>query len=65
MVCATSKALDQPVHMLESLEYFMIVKLLTELHLEFLSLKEAVLARLYLHFSKCQIVGIHMSRLKF
>ena len=29
-----------------SLEYFMIVKLLTELHLEFLSLKEAAAARL-------------------
>ena len=36
VVCATSKASDQPAHMLE---YSMIVKLLTEHHLEFLSLK--------------------------
>ena len=47
MVCATSKASDQPAHMRSLirafallLEYFMIVKLLTEHHLEFLSLKE-------------------------
>ena len=33
----------------------MIVKLLTELHLELLSLKEAVLACLSLHLSKCQL----------
>ena len=42
-VCATSKASDQPVQsdqsLCLSLEYFMIVKLLTEQHLEFLSLK--------------------------
>ena len=39
MVCATSKASDQPVHMhsLKSLAYCMSVKLLTENHLEFLS----------------------------
>ena len=36
VVCATSKASDQPAH---TLEYSMIVKLLTERHLEFLSLK--------------------------
>ena len=41
----------------------MIVKLLTEHCLEFLSLKEAAKARLSLHMSKCHIVGIHMSRL--
>ena len=35
----------------------MIVKLLTENHLEFLSLKEAAEARLSLHLSKCHIVG--------
>ena len=35
----------------------MIVKLLTEHHLEFLSLKEAAEARLCLHMSKCHIVG--------
>ena len=39
----------------------MIVKLLTEHHLEFLSLKEAAEARLSLHMSKCYIVGNHMS----
>ena len=42
----------------------MIVKLLTEHHLEFLSLKrEAEQARLSLHMSKCHIVGNHVSRL--
>ena len=35
----------------------MIVKLLTEHHLEFLSLKEAGEAHLSLHLSKCSIVG--------
>ena len=38
----------------------MIVKLLTEHHLECLSLKEAAEARLSLHLSKCHIVGILM-----
>ena len=41
----------------------MIVKLLTEHHLEFLSLKEAAQARLSLHMSKCHIVENLMSRL--
>ena len=41
----------------------MIVKLLTEHHLEFLSLKKAAEARLSLHMSKCHIVGNHMSQL--
>ena len=41
----------------------MSVKLLTEHHLEFLSLKGAVEARMSLHMSKCHIVGNHMSRL--
>ena len=41
----------------------MIVKLLTEHHLEFLRLKEAPEARPSLHLSKCQIVGNLMSRL--
>ena len=40
-----------------SLEYSMIVKLLTEHHLEFISLKEAAEARPSLHLSKCHIVG--------
>ena len=35
----------------------MIVRLLTEHHLEFLSIKEAAEARLSLHMSKCHIVG--------
>ena len=35
----------------------MIVKLLTEHHLEFLSLKEAAESRPSLHLFKCQIVG--------
>ena len=43
-----------------SLEYSMNVKLLTEHHLEFLSLKEAAQACLNLHLSKCHIVGNHM-----
>ena len=41
----------------------MTVKLLTEHHLEFLSLKGVAQARLSLHLSKCHIVGNHMSRL--
>ena len=41
----------------------MTVKLLTEHHLEFLSLKEAAQACLSLHMSKCHIVGNHMSQL--
>ena len=41
----------------------MIVNLLTEHHLEFLSLKEAAEARPSLHLSKCQIVGNLMPRL--
>ena len=41
----------------------MIVKLLTEHHLEFLSLNEATQARLSLHMSKCHIVGNLMPRL--
>ena len=43
----------------------MIVKLLTEHHLEFLSLKEAAEAHPSLHLSKCQIVGTLMPRLIF
>ena len=41
----------------------MIVKLLTENHLEFLSLKEVAEARVSLHLSKCHIVGNLMPRL--
>ena len=46
VACATSKASDQPAHTRSlirafrwSLEYYMIVKLLTEHHLDFLSLR--------------------------
>ena len=40
VVCATSKASDQPAHARSlSLNYSIIVKLLTEHHLEFLSLR--------------------------
>ena len=46
-----------------SLGYSLIVKLLTEHHLEFLSLKEAAEARPSLHLSSCQIVGNLMRRL--
>ena len=48
-----------------SLEYSISVKLLTEHHLEFLSLREAAHARLSLHLSKCHIVGNLMPRLIF
>ena len=46
VVCATSKASDQPAHTRSLIRAFashfsMIVKLLTEHHLEFLSLKES------------------------
>ena len=41
----------------------MIVKLLTEQHLEFLSLKGAAQARPSLHMSKCDIVGNLIPRL--
>ena len=41
----------------------MIVKLLTEHHLEFLSLKKAAEARQRPHLSKFQIVGNLMPRL--
>ena len=41
----------------------MIVKLLTEHHLGFLSLKEIAEARPSLHLTKCQIAGNHVSRL--
>ena len=43
----------------------MIVKLLTERHLEFISLKEAAEARPSLHLSKCHIVGNLMHWFKF
>ena len=68
MVCATSKGSDQPAHMGSLIRVFasclnsMTVKLLTEQHLEFLSLKAAQ-ACTSLHLSKCHIIGNHMPRL--
>ena len=44
----------------KSLEYSMNVKLLTQRHLDFLSLKKAAQALLSLHLSKCHINGNHM-----
>ena len=41
----------------------MSVRLLTEHHLEYLSIKGAAQARLRLHLSKGHIVGNHMSQL--
>ena len=43
----------------------MIDKLLTEHHLEFLSLKGGTEARPSLHLSKYQIVGNNMPRVKY
>ena len=59
-VCAYAQT-DQSI--CKSLEYFMNVQLLTEQHLEFLSLKGAAQADLSLHLSKGHIVRNHMSRL--
>ena len=60
MVCAYAQS-DQSL--CKSLEYSMTVKLLTEQHLEFLSLKKAAEARLSLSLSKYHNVGNYMSRL--
>ena len=58
--CAYAQA-DQSL--CQSLAYSLIVKLLTEQHLEFLSLKEAVEDRPSLQMYNCQIVGNLMPRL--
>ena len=60
--CAYAQS-DQSLYL--SLEYSMTVKLQTEHHLEFLSVKEATQARLSLHLSNCHIVGNLMSPLKY
>ena len=72
VVCATSKASDQPAltqtgqSLCKSFDYSLSVKLLTEHHFEFLSLiGEAALARLSLFMSKCHIVRNHMSQLNY
>ena len=48
-----------------SLDYFVTVKLLTEHHLEFLSLKGVAQTCLSLHLSKCHIVENLMHWLNF
>ena len=67
MECATSKDSDQHAQsdqsLCLSLEYSMSVELLTEHHLEFLSLKNALQTRLSQHMSKYHIVVNHISRL--
>ena len=72
VLCATSKASDQPAHMRSLIKAFasrlnisMSVKLLTGHHLELLSLTGGCTGSLSLHMSKCHIVGNHMSRLIF
>ena len=55
--CAYAQS-DQTLCLL--LECSLTVKLLTEHHLEFLSLKEAAQARLSLHMPKCHIVTAHI-----
>ena len=72
MVCATSKASDQPARMrrsdqsiCKSFEYSLNIKLLTEHHLEFLSLKGGFTGSSEFTMSKCHIVENHMSRLNW
>ena len=63
VVCATSKASDPPGQSGSLIRAFASrLTILTEHHLEFLSLKAAQ-ARLSLHLSKCHIAGNHISRL--
>ena len=47
----------------QSLEYSMTLKLLTDRHLEFLSLKGGITGSSESTLVKCHIVGNHMSRL--
>ena len=68
VVCATSKGSDQPAHMRSLIRAFAsrlnILLLLGYCPIiiwDFYALKEAVQARLSLHFSKCHIGGNHMS----
>ena len=67
VVYANSKASDQPAHTRSLIRafasrlnilYSMSVKLQTEHHLEFLSLKVAAKARLSLRLTKCHIDGM-------
>ena len=63
VVCATSKGSDQPAHTRSLIRAFVcrLNKVLTEHHLEFLSLKEAAEARLSLFMSKRHIVQLEIS----
>ena len=70
VVCATSKGSDQPAHtrsligaIASRLNIYMSVKLLTEHHLEFLSLKRGCTGSSESTLVKRHIVGNHMSRL--
>ena len=70
VVCATSKASDQPAHTRSLIRAFashlnnsMIVKLLTEHHLECLSLKGGCRGLSESTLVKSHIVGNHMPRL--
>ena len=71
VVCATSKGSDQPAHTCSLITAFahhlniLPVKLFTEQHFEFLSLKGDCKACLSLFMSKCHIVGSVMPRLKW
>ena len=69
MVCATSKASDQPAQSDQSLgaslDYSMSVELLTEHNLDFLSLKAGCTGSSESTLLKCHTVGNHMSRLIF
>ena len=74
VVCTTSKASDQPAHMHSLIRAFasglnilgVLRKLLTQQHLEFLSLKGSCTGSSEsMHVSKCHIVGNHMSQLLF
>ena len=63
VVCATSKASDQLAHTRSLIRAFAsrLNILLTEHHLECLSLTGGSEARLSLHLSKCHIVGNHVA----
>ena len=70
VVCATSKASDQPAHMRSLIWAFAIrlnilwvLSYWLDIIWSFLALKEAAQARLSQHLSKYRIVGNHMSRL--
>ena len=70
VVCATSKASDQPAHKRSLIRAFAsrlnilgVLSYLQNIIRTFFDKKEAAQARLSLHLSKCHIVVNHMSRL--